>query len=152
MPGGVPAADIISELSESLQTKLEERQASLGRPLTEPEQADVLARHGNPLTVAAGYGPTNRGVAFGVQLISPEVFPPYVIALLLVFSVIVITHTVATLLGVISVIVALRTVLFGMLIGFRVDDSSSSSASTRSDGESASVNASSHNSCSSQRT
>ena len=46
LPGGVPAADIISELSESLQTKLEERQAALGRPLTQPEQADVLARHG----------------------------------------------------------------------------------------------------------
>jgi hypothetical protein len=116
LPRGVPSDDIISELSESLQGKLEEGQAALGRPLTEAEQADLLARHGNPLTVAAAYGPTNRGLAFGWQLISPEGFPPYVAALLLNFTVIVVTHTLWTLFGVTTLGLVLRDVLIAMLV------------------------------------
>jgi hypothetical protein len=116
LPRGVPSDDIISEISESLETKLDEKQAALGRPLTEPEQADVLARHGNPMTVASGYGPTNRGLAFGWQLISPEAFPPYVAALLLNFSVIILVHTLRALFGATTGDLALRDVLLAMLV------------------------------------
>lgn len=75
--------DIISELSEHLDSTMEERAAALGRPLTDVEQEEVLVEHGNPVVVAARYGATNMGVSFGRQLIGPEVFPIYVRILLL---------------------------------------------------------------------
>lgn len=75
--------DIISELSEHLESTMDERAAALGRPLTDAEQEEVLVEHGNPVVVAARYGGTNMGVSFGRQLIGPEVFPIYVRILLL---------------------------------------------------------------------
>src|SRR5687768_13218551 len=89
--------DILSELAEHLQTKLEEREAELGRPVTEAEQQEVLAGHGNPVEVAARYGAINRGLAFGRQIISAETFPAYAIGLALVFGVTVVVNVVSAL-------------------------------------------------------
>jgi hypothetical protein len=78
--------DILNELSAHLQIKFDERQEELGRALTEDEQAAVLAAYGNPLVVAGRYGATNLGLAFGRQLIGPEVFLLYRIVLLTQFA------------------------------------------------------------------
>src|SRR6187397_2188718 len=75
--------DIISELSEHLESTMEERAAALSRPLTDAEQEAVLVEHGNPVIVAARYGATSMGLSFGRQLIGPELFPLYVRILLL---------------------------------------------------------------------
>lgn len=69
--------DIIKELSENLLSQMEEKEAALGRPLTEDEEEAILLNHGDPLSVASRYGGTPRGVSFGVQLIGPGIFPLY---------------------------------------------------------------------------
>ena len=77
LPRGARQEDIIQELGELLGEKLEDREAEMGRPLTELEQQAVLSEHGAPVVVADRYGATNRGLSFGRQLISPELFPLY---------------------------------------------------------------------------
>ena len=62
--------DILAELAEDLQTAIEERSRSLGRPLTEEELAELLKRRGHPMLVAGQYSP--RG-----YLIGPALFPAY---------------------------------------------------------------------------
>ena len=79
--------DILSELSEHLQSRLDEEEDALGRPLTDLEQEAILTRHGNPATVAERYGAPRRSVAFGWQLIGPELFPLFFRILLLNWSV-----------------------------------------------------------------
>jgi len=70
--------DIIQELSENLGAQMEDREADLGRPLTEDEQEAMIQQHGNPLVVAGRYQRQNRSVAFGRQLIGPVLFPLYI--------------------------------------------------------------------------
>jgi hypothetical protein len=84
---GPEQEDILSELSEHLQSKLDEEEAALGRPLTELEQEAILTRHGNPAVVAERYGAPRRTVAFGWQLIGPELFPLFARILLLNWAV-----------------------------------------------------------------
>ena len=62
--------DLLSELAANLQSEMEDKAASLGRPLREDEQAEILRRHGPPLVVAARYQPQR-------SLIGPEIFPFY---------------------------------------------------------------------------
>src|SRR5215470_778255 len=69
--------DILSELSEDIQSEMDDKQAELGHPLTEDEQLQVLKRRGNPLQVAAGYTNNKGTLAFGPQLIGPVLFPFY---------------------------------------------------------------------------
>lgn len=66
--------DIIRELSDNLLSQFEDREAELGRPLTEAEQADILRAHGHPMLVAGRYRSRQ-------QLIGPVFFPIYVFAL-----------------------------------------------------------------------
>jgi hypothetical protein len=70
--------DIIRELSENLRSQIDDREAELGRPLTEAEQEAILQQHGNPIVVAGRYQQQNRSVAFGRQLIGPVLFPLYI--------------------------------------------------------------------------
>src|SRR6185503_4498011 len=86
LPRGADKADILAELAEHLRATMDDRKHELGRPLTEDEQKLVLAAHGEPLVVAQRYGGAHRGFAFGWQLISPQAFPAYVIALSLVLG------------------------------------------------------------------
>lgn len=77
---GLPKAqqdDIIQELSENLRSQIEDREADLGRPLTEPELKALLQQHGAPIAVAGRYRPGGHGLAFGRQLIGPVLFPYY---------------------------------------------------------------------------
>ncbi len=75
--------DIIAELRANILSQIEDREQELGRPLTEDEQADILRRHGNPTVIAGRYRESNLGLAFGRQLIGPELFPFYKTVLLI---------------------------------------------------------------------
>jgi len=59
-------------------SEMEDKESELGRPLTEPEQLEILKRRGNPLQVAAGFTPNQGTLAFGPQIIGPVLFPFYV--------------------------------------------------------------------------
>ncbi len=62
--------DIISELSDSLRSEVEEREHSLSRPLNEAEQAELLKRRGHPWLMASRYLPQQ-------YLIGPALYPYY---------------------------------------------------------------------------
>lgn len=62
--------DIVAELRANLEAQREEREAELGRPLTEGEMIDWLKELGPPLQMAARYQPPR-------YLIGPAVFPLY---------------------------------------------------------------------------
>lgn len=62
--------DIIAELRANLDAQREEREAELGRPLTEGEMIDWLKELGPPLQMAGRYQPPR-------YLIGPTIFPLY---------------------------------------------------------------------------
>jgi len=70
--------DIIRELTEDIQSEMEDKQSELGRELTEAEQESLLKQRGNPLLLAARYHQDDRRVAFGRQLIGPVLYPFYI--------------------------------------------------------------------------
>ena len=70
--------DILRELSEDIRSEMEGKENELARPLTAAEQEAILKRHGNPIRLAARYRQDHRTVAFGRQLIGPELFPFYI--------------------------------------------------------------------------
>lgn len=76
LPGG-QADDIVNELSENLRARFDDREAELGRDLSEAEQEAILNEHGKPILVAARYRPEQQGLSFGRQLIGPALFPAY---------------------------------------------------------------------------
>lgn len=66
--------DIVRELEEDLRAQMDDREASLGRALTDDERAEILKAQGHPLVVAGRYRPHQR-------LIGPVFFPLYVLVL-----------------------------------------------------------------------
>lgn len=62
--------DIVAELRANLESQREEREAELGRPLTEGEMIDWLKELGPPMQMAARYQPPR-------YLIGPNLFPLY---------------------------------------------------------------------------
>ncbi len=62
--------DIIAELRANLESQLEDKEAELGRPLTQSEAEAWLKQIGSPLQVAGRYQPQQ-------YLIGPAVFPIY---------------------------------------------------------------------------
>jgi hypothetical protein len=69
--------DIIRELSDNLNARMEDRVDELGRDLTEDEQVAILREFGEPMAVAARYRGDGARVSFGRQLIGPELYPIY---------------------------------------------------------------------------
>jgi hypothetical protein len=67
-------ADIIAELSEDLHSQIDEREAALGRPVTEAELEALLRHVGRPVLVANRYLPQRH-------LIGPVLFPIYTFVL-----------------------------------------------------------------------
>ncbi|HEV7351813.1 MAG TPA: hypothetical protein VGN74_01615 [Brevundimonas sp.] len=61
--------DVIAELRDEIESRLEARAAELGRPLQEAEVEAVLREVGHPLSVAARYRPGPRHV------VGPELYP-----------------------------------------------------------------------------
>ena len=91
LPGG-QRADITAELRDVLMTRREERQAELGRPLTEDEEAALLRAFGHPAVVAARYaGPQ--------YLVGPELYPHYVFWLKMILGIVAVVAVVS---GVVS--------------------------------------------------
>jgi hypothetical protein len=84
--------DILRELSESIRSQMEDREAELGRPLTEDEQADILRRHGRPIVVAGRYRPQQH-------LIGPAFFPFYLSGLKVGLAIVLITILVPAILS-----------------------------------------------------
>jgi hypothetical protein len=80
---GAGRDDIIAELRANILSQMEDREQEVGRPLTEDERADILRRYGNPTIIAGRYSAHNLGLAFGRQLIGPELFPFYKTVLLI---------------------------------------------------------------------
>ena len=62
--------DIVAELRANLEAQREEREAALGRPLTESEMIDWLRELGPPMQMASRYQAPR-------YLIGPTVFPMY---------------------------------------------------------------------------
>jgi len=62
--------DIIAELRANLESQLEDREAELGRPLTQAEAEAWLKEMGPPIQVAGRYKPLQ-------YLIGPAIFPAY---------------------------------------------------------------------------
>jgi hypothetical protein len=62
--------DILRELSENIRCQMEEKEADLGRPMTDTEQEELIKQHGHPVVVAARYRRPQH-------LIGPAVFPFY---------------------------------------------------------------------------
>ncbi len=63
--------DIIAELSEDLHAQIEEKEATLGRALTDAEVEKILKQRGRPVLVANRFQPQEH-------LIGPVLFPVYV--------------------------------------------------------------------------
>ncbi|HEY7341553.1 MAG TPA: hypothetical protein VH591_11775 [Ktedonobacterales bacterium] len=87
--------DIVSELSENIQARMDDREAELGRPLTEDEQEVILHEYGHPM-IAAGRYQTNQEarVVFGRQLIGTALFPVYLRVLWIVIAISLAIYTV----------------------------------------------------------
>jgi hypothetical protein len=68
--------DIIRELSANLASRVEDREAELGHPLSDDETADLLGDYGHPMLFAARYQPPR-------YLIGPTVYPMYIRILLI---------------------------------------------------------------------
>ena len=68
------ADDIIAELRDELATRQEDREETLGRPLTRDETSALLKEFGHPLVVASRFRKQQ-------WLIGPDVFPFYIFVL-----------------------------------------------------------------------
>jgi hypothetical protein len=73
--------DIVAELRVELRSQMEDREAELGRVLTDVEQMEIFKRQGDPMSVARRYRRTGRSLSVGWELIGPELFPAYLILL-----------------------------------------------------------------------
>jgi hypothetical protein len=89
---GRQAADIESELRDVLLSRVEEKEAELGRPLERPEVEALLVAFGHPLVVAGRYRKTQH-------LIGPEVFPFWLTTIQWGLVILAIVYVVLTALG-----------------------------------------------------
>jgi hypothetical protein len=71
--------DITRELRENLLSEVEDKEAVLGRSLTEAELEAMLQQHGHPMLVASRYARPQHQ-----HLIGPAIFPAYRLALRMV--------------------------------------------------------------------
>lgn len=75
------APDIIDEIGDDIRSQIDEREAALGRPLSEDEEAEILRANGNPKVVASRYAKQQ-------YLIGPQLLPFYWYALRFVLPVV----------------------------------------------------------------
>ena len=62
--------DVVAELRVNLQSRIDDQEETLSRPLNEAELTSILKDHGHPLLVAMRYHPQR-------YLIGPAIFPIY---------------------------------------------------------------------------
>lgn len=101
------AEDVAAEIGEELQSQIEDREASLGRALTEDEEVQILRDYGHPRAVAARYSTVQ-------YLIGPTLLPFYWTALSTIATLIVAIELLA---GIGSAIVAHNGQLFYDALG-----------------------------------
>jgi hypothetical protein len=80
--------DVIRELSDEVLSQVEEKETTLGRPLTEDEQVVLLKQLGHPLVLASRYRKQR-------YLINPTTFAIYWMVLRLVLAVVFVAMAVA---------------------------------------------------------
>ena len=80
--------DVIRELNDEILSRVEEKEDTLGRPLTEDEQVDLLKRLGHPMLVASRY----RSQRY---LINPTIFAIYWMVLRLILAVVFIAMSIS---------------------------------------------------------
>ncbi len=76
------ANDIAAEIAEDLQSRREDREEALGRPLTREETTAMLRSFGHPLVVAGRFRPHQ-------YLIRPEVYPFFLFVMKIVLAAVV---------------------------------------------------------------
>jgi hypothetical protein len=81
--------DIIAELRANLESQLEDKEAGLGRPMTEGEAEAWLRQVGPPKAMAAQYRPQR-------YLIGPGLYPAYRLVMLVVFFWVTIVSAIGT--------------------------------------------------------
>ena len=124
----LPAAqadDIVNELSENLRAQFEDREAELGRPLTDAELGEILNAHGKPLMVAARYRSEDQSFTFGRRLIGPALFPSYLQVLGITFSITLVVIFIGAVVadvepavgGILSSIALAAVIQFGVITG-----------------------------------
>jgi hypothetical protein len=69
--------DIVRELSDNIQSQIEDKEGELGRSLQETEIEAILRQHGQPMVVASRYRQDQHSFAFGPEIIGPVIFPFY---------------------------------------------------------------------------
>jgi hypothetical protein len=79
--------DVASELSEDINSCIEEREKQLGRPLNEEEQVELLRSLGHPFTLAARYRDDEPR-----NLIGPAFFPTYLSFLKIALGLVLLVH------------------------------------------------------------
>jgi len=82
-------ADILAELRANMESQLEDKEAELGRPLTQGETEDWLRAMGSPLLVASRYRPQQ-------YLIGPALYPIYLYVLRVVMVMATLVYTVVS--------------------------------------------------------
>jgi hypothetical protein len=87
--------DVPAELRDILYSKVEAREAELGRPLSRAEEEALLRAYGHPLIVAASY-------AKHQSLIGPTVYPFYIFTLKVVGGILIALYIVKVAIGVIA--------------------------------------------------
>ena len=107
--------DIINELADNIHSKIEDQEATLGRPLAEAEEVALLKGFGHPMAVAARYRGDERSLTFGRELIGPELFPTYL-------KVLAINLVVTLIFGAISVVAggSLWSGIAGIVVPFAI--------------------------------
>ena len=80
LPRAANADDVIAELRDLIASRIEDREESLGRALSDGEVSALLRGFGHPLVVAARYGPQQ-------SLIGPDLFPFYWFCLKVVLAI-----------------------------------------------------------------
>jgi hypothetical protein len=124
--------DIVAELSVELRSQIEDKQAELGRALTDVEQMAIFKKQGDPMSVAMRYRRKGRSLNVGWELIGPELFPAFlillscnlVIAAIVIAGVLIVNHVPFTLQAFLIpmvmevVIVTLVFMLLNFLRGF----------------------------------
>src|SRR5262245_21065270 len=78
--------DIVKELSANIRAEFEDKEAELGRPLSDGEQDAILKQYGPPLALAGRFQNQERRLAFGRELIGPALFPLYLRVLKIVLG------------------------------------------------------------------
>jgi hypothetical protein len=84
--------DILAELSADLHQQMDDREAELGRSLTDADIKNILKQRGQPMMVARSFLPQR-------SLISPVLYPIYMVVLKIVVLVTVLINIVGTILS-----------------------------------------------------